>query len=354
MSSILYLSTTKMMVHVVVLSFQCWWALLQFTCHPSIILLTQQEIFLTEFFLQDDPCDVDKSTLPLASFASLLLDSPPPISPHQDTVQLSSSTLHSPSPPAPPTYWIRNLDLRPADENQLLEGQWLTDKHVYAAGKLLTKQFPGQNGLQDTLVLNKKLLWSSNPTDFIQIVNLNNQHWICISNIGCLPGVVDVFDSIPSYSVGSSSLKSQVAAILRPRETSFTLQFVDTQRQSGSNDCALLAIDFATALCHQQDPQLCTYDQGKMRSHLHQAFKQGILTPFPPSLKPRRRGRDRKLTIQTVQVYCKCRQPWNKRDEENGGLVQCTACHEWYHEKRENIDSALVGTTLPWYCSKCT
>ena len=37
----------------------------------------------------------------------------------------------------------------------------------------------------------------------------------CVSNINCFPHTVDVFDSIGGFSVNSTSLKNQIATILR-------------------------------------------------------------------------------------------------------------------------------------------
>ena len=68
-------------------------------------------------------------------------------------------------PPAP--YWIQNLELRQQDKEQLTEGDWLTDKHINAFHKMLKQQCPMQNGLQDTLVLAKKMRWHSETTDLL-------------------------------------------------------------------------------------------------------------------------------------------------------------------------------------------
>ncbi len=48
-------------------------------------------------------------------------------------------------------YWIPGLELREDDKEILLSGKWLTDKHISATNKLLQKQHPQQNGLQDTI-----------------------------------------------------------------------------------------------------------------------------------------------------------------------------------------------------------
>ena len=133
-----------------------------------------------------------------------------------------------------------------------------------------------------------KLQWTSTSTNFVQVINIDSQHWVCSSNIGCPEGVVDVYDSIPAYSIGSTTLKKQIATILNTKSPSFKLRFIDVQRQNGSDDCALFAIAFAVTLCHGQDPNLIRYDQNQMRNHLFKCFQEGKITPFPEKEKPRR------------------------------------------------------------------
>ena len=248
---------------------------------------------------------------------------------------------------------MENLNLRWTDESELLNGKWLTDKHIAAASKLLSKQYPSQNGLQDTLFLAEYYTWTAGAADFVQIINLSRNHWVCVSNINCPPGMVDVYDSILAYSTGSVALRKQVAAILKTQNRNFELRFVDVQRQSGGGDCALFAIATAVSLCAGQDPHLASFDQNQMRSHLHRCFIAGKLTSFPQSSRKRRLARHRVITRKTVTIYCSCRQPWDRRDNTAGDLVQCKICKEWYHSSCENIpdQAKLHGAT--WLCKKC-
>ena len=94
--------------------------------------------------------------------------------------------------------------------------------------------------------------------DFVQIVNICRSHWVCVSNIFSPPGIVEVFDSMPAYSMTSSGLKRQVAAI---SEKSFSIHHVDVQRQRGGSDCGLFAVAFAASLCMGSDPHTERYNQ---------------------------------------------------------------------------------------------
>ena len=251
---------------------------------------------------------------------------------------------------------LKKFSIIPNDEKATLEnGGCLSDVHIRAAQSLLQRQFPEQNGLQSPVVLASKLQWKSDPSDFIQIINVGGQHWVCASNINCPPGVVDVYDSIPSYSAGSYTLRKQIASILKTPDSSFQIRFPDVQRQSGGSDCGLFAIAFAVALCFGSDPHLLSFDQQKMRDHLLDCFVKEILNSFPSSSKPRRLARRRVAAIKDVKVYCLCRLPWVKTDRSRGGLIQCRMCTEWFHQICAEINDATFNQPLKyhWYCSTC-
>ena len=68
-------------------------------------------------------------------------------------------------------------------------------QHICAVQVLLHQKFPKQTRLQDTLDL-ANMRWNSCPDNFVQLVNISNSHWVCVSNINCPPAVVDVYDSV--------------------------------------------------------------------------------------------------------------------------------------------------------------
>ena len=106
---------------------------------------------------------------------------------------------------------------------------------------------------------------------------------MCVSNKNSFPHTVDVFDSIGGFSLNPTSLKNRIAAILKTPTSSFNISFIDVQTRMGSNDCGIFVIAFAVALCSGRDPHMETYEQNKMRNHLHQCFSAGKLDNFPPS-----------------------------------------------------------------------
>lgn len=247
---------------------------------------------------------------------------------------------------------IRTLDS--GDKRQLQEGEWLTDKHVNVFNNLVSCQFPAQNGVQCPLLLSELLKYGSSNEDFVQIVNLSRQHWVCVSNIFSSPGVVDVYDSIPRYSMKSFALKTQVATIMKSSARSFQLRHIDVQRQVGVNDCALFAMAFATSLCLHRDPTTESYLQTSMRQHFMECYDSNKLLPFPSSGHHRRLGRQKIICVQRVDIFCICRLPWNSKENERGPLVQCSICKEWYHQLCMNIDQDVIDQPLIKYnCSAC-
>ena len=118
----------------------------------------------------------------------------------------------------------------------------------------MAQKFPSQHGLQDTLILDKYDLYHSSNEDFVQLINVAGKHWIYSSNRLSPPGMVYVYDSLPSCSINSSGLHRQIATIMKAEDAAFIMKHVDVQRQFRSSDCGLMAIAFAASLCSGLDP----------------------------------------------------------------------------------------------------
>ena len=189
----------------------------------------------------------------------------------------------------------------------------------------------------------------------MQIINISNSHWVCASNISCPTGVVDVYDSIPQYSMGSYSLQKELAAILCTKEKTFTIRYVNVQRQSGGSDCGLYAIAFAFLLCSGNDPHMVALLQTHMRRHLASCINERQFTNFPEGRKHRVGRRRYREKSEVVSVYCVCRQPWARSVQSCGALVQCSQCKEWFHQACEGIDKDVLmqSKDFLWFCSQC-
>ncbi len=247
-------------------------------------------------------------------------------------------------------YWSSDLGLTMDDYVMIEDGEWLTDSHVNAFSKLVLKAFPKQNGFQNPLILSQFQNFNYSSQEFVQILNVSNSHWICVSNIFCPQDIVEVYDSLPSLSKNSWCVFKQVAKILKTKANSFEIRYVDVQRQMGGSDCCLFSMAFALSLCLKQDPHAISYSQGKMRSHLVEIFEKKSVLPFPQPERPKRTKKGRILFQKKIDIHCICRMPWNKNESENGLLVCCNYCNLWYHQKCMNIPEKVIQCSASSFC----
>ena len=128
--------------------------------------------------------------------------------------------------------------------------------HSHRSCPSLTKHIhPAVDGLQSTYLFEPSgCLFIGTPNDpFVQILNLAGNHWICVSNVGCLAGHVNVFDSMYSGRT-TKVLKQQIVWLLYSSDESITLVWPNIKQQTGSSDCGLFAIANSPAICCGVDP----------------------------------------------------------------------------------------------------
>ena len=222
-----------------------------------------------------------------------------------------------------------------------------------AVNTLLKQQYLGQNRLQDTAVLSQHLKWESSNSNFVQILHVTQNHWVCASNVLSTPDIVEVFDSLPATF--SSTLTTQVAAMLHSSKPKFILRYIEVQHQNGADDCGIFTIAFAKALCAGKDPHLLSFDQKKMRQHLQSNLEGGTITDFPSAAKPRRSQRRRVKISRDIPIYCNCRLPRSLQSyKEFGNLIQCSHCKEWYHQYCQLVpDLVFQDKSTVWSCDMC-
>ena len=104
-----------------------------------------------------------------------------------------------------------------------------------------------------------------------------------MSNLLTPEGVVEVYNSLPP--ICNNTLIGQVAATMQCSSQTFTVRWINVQLQSGGDDCALLAITFAEALCAGRDPFILSFDKLQMRRHLELCLECGVVTKFPESTR---------------------------------------------------------------------
>lgn len=123
---------------------------------------------------------------------------------------------------------------------------WLTDNLVNATQVLLRGKY-GMPGLQNTGSGRTLSFDVLGHTEFIQVLNSANQHWITVSTVGCEYSHVKVYDSM--YSDVPTSTREQICALLASSKSCIHLDFVNVQLQPNCCDCGLFALAFCTTLC---------------------------------------------------------------------------------------------------------
>ena len=219
-----------------------------------------------------------------------------------------------------PKTWVKADDiiLSEVDEKDISSGGWLSDNVINACQNLLRRQYPHIGGLLST-VLATTFSMEPQAGEFVQILNVGECHWVTISTIGCPASTVKVYDSL--HMKISSRTKKLIADLLMTQEKSIAITHTNVQWQSGSSDCGLFALVFATSLCQGNDPVNISYDQQQMRRHLLQCIGRGTISAFPQRSGTHRTTKTSSSHIEIVPVFCICRLPDNGET-----MVQCSSC----------------------------
>ena len=115
--------------------------------------------------------------------------------------------------------------------------------------------------------------------EFIQILHTGNYHWVCVSSIGCLPGKVNLYDSL-FHNIIEDEVEQQVKSLMGEDLFKDTT-IVPVQQQNNGSDCGVLAAAFATCLVNYIPPETVQFDFPKMRQHLFDCLKTGVMQLFP-------------------------------------------------------------------------
>ena len=228
-------------------------------------------------------------------------------------------------------------------------GKWLEDEQIDHAQAMLAKQFTSIGGLQLVCISEPQGCQRVGTPEnaFVQILNVNDNHWITMSNIGCPKDTAVIYDSLHhDISSYDDQLLRQMAYMLMPRSRHMTLFTADMEKQVGTSDCGLFAIAAATSLCLGLLPQNCKWKQEKMREHLIRCFEGGVLEEFPKLSKTR--DHQCYLESKEIQVFCHCRQPY----VETVFMVQCDKCLDWFHRGCEKVPR-VVRKNTNFACKNC-
>lgn len=215
---------------------------------------------------------------------------------------LSDDDIHMLSDSEDPI-WKPEQFLRQSDKRILeTSNEWLNDRLVFAGMLLLKQQFPDISGFCDPVMV-QSLRCTFKDKMFVQVVYNGSHHWITTTNMNCRPGVVRVYDSL--HLMLNIHVKQQIAAMYHATQPMLEIQSMNVARQSGSGDCGLMALAYATSLCFKLDPVNLVYCQENLRQHFLQCVIDGKMTAFPVSSN---RTVRKPVAFKTIEkIYCVCR-----------------------------------------------
>ena len=107
---------------------------------------------------------------------------------------------------------------------------WLHDSEINAGRILFKKAFPFVDGLVDPAVTGTLVVPAT--SEFVQLINVGS-HWVCLSSISCIPGVVNVFDNL--YRKPNTIATEHACRMLLHRGNEVTLVYEKVQKQLGSS-----------------------------------------------------------------------------------------------------------------------
>ena len=239
------------------------------------------------------------------------------------------------------------------DMHTIITGKELTDHIIGIAHSVLQKQFPDAEGLENT-TLGPCFNFTTHKGEFSQILHTSKSHWVLVSNIGSPPSSINLYDSMFKGRI-TSSVKKQIAALLKEKGPTITVNIPHVQQQPNFVDCGVFAIAFLVAVLFKQDPSKITFRVCGMRDNLLKCLKQGSFQPFPVA-KVEKQENTRHKCVK-LSLMCNCRMPWISQDAQNPDLwcAQCESCSEWFHKicVPTMPEEVFTVNTMKWFCPTC-
>lgn len=197
--------------------------------------------------------------------------------------------------------WIPSLGLTDEDKQILINNDWLNDRIVDAAQTLLRKQYPVAEGLDTTLFAQRPCGYDSLGYNAVQIhFDENRNHWFTSSTFRMRIEVADSM-SLPKLTESAQKqLKSRYKCLAK--DGCLEVYLINCDQQPNVNDCGLYSIANATEFLSEDGNPMSIYDNTRMRQHLIECLENGVLLPFPKSMKRKRGRQSTKQTKQTITV----------------------------------------------------
>ena len=172
---------------------------------------------------------------------------------------------------SPPRKRAKNFDAE-----CVIMGAELSDITINYALELLKLQFKELNGLQSTILQEKKIeLLEAQVKNKLQISK--RLHWIVASTVNCKFEEVQVYDSL--FRTMDKETKNTTQNLFQARSCKgLVIKLVRCQKQTGGKDCGLFSIAFATAIAFHT--KITNFHQELMRTHLVECLNKSTCHHF--------------------------------------------------------------------------
>ena len=115
----------------------------------------------------------------------------------------------------------------------------LSDNVVNAFQKMMEKQFPEANGLQDPILGQTLSFKVQKNKPFVQVLHDGNLHWIVISTYGCNEGEVCYNDSLFKGRIADHTKQQICASLNCDYLKHLKINVLPVQQPSNGVDCLL-------------------------------------------------------------------------------------------------------------------
>ena len=122
---------------------------------------------------------------------------------------------------------------------------WLDCTIIQQAQILLKQVNPLFEGFQRT-TLGRVGNFDVVTSEFVQILHTGNHHWVWTSSVGCLPGIVNLYDSL-IHDIIVDEVEEQVKDLMADKFVGINI--VPVQQQRNGSDCGVFLSHLQHVLC---------------------------------------------------------------------------------------------------------
>ena len=302
----------------------------------------------------DAQSEVDSNSLPGSSITKNQQQATARLSDlnNDNSLPVSSPTklsdLNNDCDTADTCFWIEDLGLTYADKQIIKGGYSLNAAVINASSKRIKQENDTLAGL---LTIAPSGSYRGNGELFVQILRVNNDHWVTMSNVFTDYANVSIYDSAMRlhYRYNSKEIRYNVsidldACNLRALpENKMTLYVEDTLHVKKDSDSGIAAIMFAIAIARNLDPQTVNFKYKHLRKRLLECFENLSFTSITFEDSPCRKLK-RKFEF-TVPLFCHCNKP-----DMGECMIQCGTCAHWFHMSCEGVEVE----SKDWKCKVCS